>query len=269
MQMNEISDKEFKRIQTLIFEWAGITMADSKKGLVVGRLAKRLRFYELDSYEAYLHILANPAESQERQTFIDLLTTNETYFFRESKHFDLLEKEIVPAITARPLRVWSAACSTGAEPYTLAMVLANKIGFSNWEIMATDISNRVLGTAKAGLYPLESAEKIPAIYRNKFCLKGVRSQEGSFIIDERLRRGIDFRYLNLNGKWPELGKFHIIFLRNVMIYFNQDTKRQLVQRMAQLLLPGGYFIVGHSESLTGINVPGLSMVSPSVYRMVS
>lgn len=259
-----LSDKEFKGFRQLIFDEAGIHMSDAKKPLVSGRLAKRLAQHGLDTYGAYYQIVSRDAK--ERQVAVDLLTTNETFFFREPKHFEFLANTIVPALSGQGnLRIWSGACSTGEEPYTLAMTLAQAMGNLRFDILASDISTRVLATAKTGLYPVEDAQDIPKPYRTQFCLKGIGSQDGWFLVDHPLRNRIQFEQINLNTTLPEVGLFDVIFLRNVMIYFNPETKREVVSRLMSKLRPGGYFIISHSESLHGVTEQ-LQMVKPSIYR---
>jgi chemotaxis protein methyltransferase CheR len=263
---NVISDAEFAQFQKLLHRLAGIHMAPEKKALVCGRLNKRLKHYGLASYGEYLRLLGSGQEPQEIQMAVDLLTTNETYFFREPKHFALLRDRILPARRpGAPFRIWSAACSSGEEPYSLAMLLADRLGDAPWEIVASDISTRVLARARSGHYAIERADNIPPPYLKAFCLKGIGAQDGSFLIDRSLRARIDFRQVNLNERLPQLGSFDVIFLRNVMIYFDVATKRQVVQRLLGALRPGGYLLVGHSESLNGIN-DHVQPVAPSVYR---
>jgi len=263
-----ITDTEFAHFQRLIHDIAGISLADSKKVLLVGRLGKRLRALQLKSFSQYLDLVASVGHAQERQTMVDLLTTNETYFFREQAHFDYLRNTIVPQHPPRQsLEIWSAAASSGEEIYTLAMVLADCLGVQGaWSILGSDISTQVLATAERGHYWLERTRGLPAEYRRKYCLKGVRSQEGSFLIAPELRRHTRFRQINLNTSLPDIGRFHVVFLRNVMIYFDNDTKREVVARIVQKLYPGGYLIVGHSESLNGIN-DSVKLVCPTIYRL--
>ncbi|MBW5415819.1 SAM-dependent methyltransferase [Pseudomonas sp. MAG002Y] len=259
-----LSDNEFKKFRGMIYEAAGISMSDAKKPLVSGRLAKRIRQRGLTSYSAYFDTLMN--DRHEFQTAVDLLTTNETYFFREPKHFEFLRTVILPACRDRsPLRIWSGACSTGEEPYTLALVLADVLGMRPWEIFASDISTRVLEKARQGQYPLEDAEGIPKPLLHKHCFKGIGQNAGTFIVDPALAARITFQQINLNTRLPDVGEFDVIFLRNVMIYFDNDTKRQVVQRLLHHLRPGGYFLVSHSESLNGIT-EALKMVKPSIYQ---
>lgn len=270
MQQHTISGSEFASFQRFIFDIAGITMSDAKKALVSGRLAKRLQHYGLPTYDAYFRLLSDGAHPEEVQQAVDLLTTNETYFFREARHFDLLRQAAQnarPALRAgAPFRVWSAACSSGEEPYSMAMVLADVLGDAPWEITASDISTRVLQRARTGHYPMERASHVPADYLRRYCLKGIREQQGTLLVERALRQRVRFRQVNLNTDLPgDLGNYDAIFLRNVMIYFNGDTKRQVVARVVARLKPGGHFIIGHSESLQDIN-DTLHPVMPSVYR---
>jgi chemotaxis protein methyltransferase CheR len=259
-----LDDSEFAHFQQMIFSIAGISMTSAKKALVAGRLSKRLKHHGLASYGEYFQLLSRNRE--EVQMAVDLLTTNETYFFREPKHFDFLHERILPTHpSGRPFRVWSAACSSGEEPYTLAMVLAEHLGEAPWEILGSDISTRVLDTARTGLYPMERVRGLAPARLRTHCLKGIGSQEGCFMIDPALRRRVRFAQVNLNEPLPDVGEFDVIFLRNVMIYFQTETKRQVVTRLLTKLRPGGHFIVGHSESLNGL-AQSLETVVPSIYR---
>jgi chemotaxis protein methyltransferase CheR len=259
-----LKDSEFASFQQMIFRIAGISMSPAKKALVAGRLAKRLKHHGLDSFEEYFRLVSQ--QRDELQVAVDLLTTNETYFFREPKHFDFLCDRILPRRSpGRTFRVWSAACSSGEEPYTLAMLLADRLGDAPWEVFGSDISTQVLDKARKGLYPMERARGIPPALLRTYCLKGVGSQEGQLLIDPALRRRVQFSQVNLNETLPEVGEFDVIFLRNVMIYFQSETKRQVVTRLLAKLRPGGEFIIGHSESLNGL-VEGLEILAPSIYR---
>ncbi|WP_184414979.1 CheR family methyltransferase [Rhodocyclus tenuis] len=262
-----ITDQEFTLFQRLIYKIAGISMADSKKSLVVGRLQRRLREYGHQSFTQYYRMLASGENPLELQTMVDLLTTNETYFFREPKHFDFLCARVLPEYrSASPFRVWSAASSTGEEAYTLAMLLAEHRASQPWEVFASDISTKVLASAQKGHYPLDRNEGIPPALLRKYCLKGVRAQAGSFLIAPELRRRVSFRQINLTQPIdPEIGMFNVIFLRNVMIYFDVETKRQVVGNLLPRLVSGGYFIIGHSETLNNVNSQ-LVTVQPTVYR---
>ena len=264
--MIELGDQEFARFQAFIYEAAGISLSDSKKVLVSGRLEKRLRHHRLGSYGDYLQLLSQPAQAAERQIAIDQLTTNETYFFREPRHFELLRDWALAARTAgRGLRVWSAACSTGEEAYSIAMVLADCLGDTRpWEVVASDISSRVLQRARFGHYPVERTTNVPPDYLQRFCLRGTGEQAGTLLVQRPLRRRVQFTQINLDKTLPPQGAFDVIFLRNVMIYFSTDTKRRVVSRLVGQLKPGGHLMVGHSETLNDISNQ-VRPVMPSVY----
>lgn len=270
MNVNTITDSEFIQFQRFIYDAAGITLPPAKKALVNGRLAKRLHHYQLRTYGEYFQLLINGKEPQEAQIAVDLLTTNETYFFREQKHFDLLHELATThgkATASRPqaFRVWSAASSTGEEAYSIAMLLADRLGDGPWDVLGTDISSRVLQQARNGHYSNERTTHIPPSFLKRYCLKGFADQEGTILVDRSLRQRVQFAQVNLNMALPTLGKFDVIFLRNVMIYFNGETKRQVVARVLTLLKPGGYFFIGHSESLNDIST-AVKVVAPSIYR---
>lgn len=264
----EINDTEFKRLSRLLYDIAGITLTDAKKMLLTGRLSKRLSALGMGTYTQYFKYVTDSAHTDELQFMVDLLTTNETYFFRESQHFDFLKQIVPPAIRqGQTFRVWSAAASIGAEAYTIAMILADKLGEGGaWEILGTDISNSVLEQARRGHYRMTEADKIPAAYLKKYCLKGRGEQEGTFLIDRKIRQHVSFEQLNLNvEKMKKVGDFDVIFLRNVLIYFDIQTKQRVVANLIPCMKNGGYFIVGHSETLNGIT-DDLAQVKPTVYR---
>lgn len=266
MSIATINDKEFSQFQNLIYKAAGISLSLAKKPLVSGRLAKRLRERQLTSYGDYFKLLTSGHDPAEFQMAVDLLTTNETYFFRESKHFDFMRHQVLPNHKkGKPFRVWSAASSSGQEAYTVAMVLADCLGDQPWEVVASDISTQVLERARTGNYPMEQARHIPKDYLNRYCLKGTGSKEGTFLVERSLRSRVSFRQVNLNATLPKLGEFDLVFLRNVMIYFDEDTKRQVVRRIMGQLKSEGHLLIGHSESLNGI-VDELKQLMPSVYR---
>lgn len=259
-----ISDGEFRLFQRLMFDEAGITLASSKKALVYGRLSKRLRVCGCATFAAYHERLGQDAD--ERQTAIDLLTTNETYFFREPRHFEFLRDTLLPAHgRGRPFRVWSAACSSGEEVYSLAMTLADGLGGEAWSVLGSDLNTEVLAKARSGHYAMARIEGIPQACLKRYCLRGKGRQAGTFLVGRELRARTEFRQINLNAGLPPLEPFDAVFLRNVMIYFSQETKAQVVRRVVGLLRPGGYFFIGHSESLNGI-ADGLEPVQPSIYR---
>lgn len=270
MNTANITDHEFTQFQRFIYDAAGINLSPAKKALVSGRLAKRLQQHRLGSYGDYFRLLTSGVAPAETQIAVDLLTTNETYFFREPKHFDVL-RELASAARraeqsyARSFRVWSAASSTGEEAYSIAMVLADCLEGSPWEVIGSDISTRVLQKARAGHYPDERTKHIPPAYLRRFCLKGIDEQQGTVLVERGLRSRVQFMQANLNTSLPRLGTFDVIFLRNVMIYFDGDTKRQVVARVLSLLKPGGHFFIGHSESLNDIS-DAVQALAPSIYR---
>ena len=263
-----MSAQDFDWIARFLYQRTGITLAN-KQALVMGRLDKRLRALELGSYADYFALLGRPGYETETTTALDLLTTNETYFFREPKHFEFLQKVILPGLMkTKPCRFWSAASSSGEEAYTIAMTVAHYLKHDYWEVLGTDISSRVLESAKKALYPMAAAEKIPAPLLRQYCLKGRDEYADYFLIDPALRARVTFELANLNEALPDLGLFEVIFLRNVMIYFDQETKKKLVQRLCDKLRPNGYLIVSHSETLNGLNAP-LQMISPSIYQRMT
>ncbi len=261
-----LTDQEFLWIKDYLYKNSGIALNDSKKALVSGRLEKRLRHYQLTSYYDYFQLISKPEAVSERLMAIDLLTTNETYFFREPQHFDFLIQQILPKISSsQTFRIWSAASSSGEEAYTLAMVIAEYSKNYQWEIIGTDISTAMLEKARRGLYPIAAAEKIPRLLLKKYCLKGKEEYQDFLLIDPIIRNRVTFSYANLIQTLPELGVFDIIFLRNVMIYFDLPTKQLLLKRIYHCLKPGGYLFISHSESLQGLNSE-FQPVIPSVYR---
>ena len=261
-----ISDQEFAHFQRFIFQAAGITLADSKKMLVSSRLGSRVQHHELGSFAQYFKLLNSGTSPAEVQIAIDLLTTNETYFFREPRHFEFLEKQLA-AMPARqqPLRIWSAAGSTGEEAYSIAMLLEDRFQGRPWEIVASDISTRVLDRARAGHYPMERARNVPRAYLQRFCLKGTGKQQDTLLVDRSLRSKVNFLQINLNDRLPAIGTFDFVFLRNVLIYFNTQTKREVVARALSVLQPGGWLFIGHSENLNGIS-EAVKPAAPSIYR---
>ena len=266
MEVAAITDQEFSQFRKFLFEAAGISLSSAKKALVSGRLAKRLKHHRLPSYGEYYRLLSSGQHEDELQTAIDLLTTNETYFFREPKHFDFMRARLSEmGRTSGPVRVWSAASSSGEEGYTIAMVLAQILVTKPWEVIGTDISSRIVARARTGHYPMERASHIPKDLLNRYCLKGSGKQAGTFLVVRELRERVRFLEANLNAPLPDLGMFDFVFLRNVMIYFEMDTKREVVRRMLPTIKPGGYLFVGHSETLNDVT-DAVKLVKPAMYR---
>lgn len=257
-----ITDAEFHRLRDWLEAATGIHLGPAKRTLVTSRLAGRLRERGAGTFTAYLRLVE--ADACERQAAIDLLTTNETYFFREPQHFDFLQR-LLPTLDASPVRVWSAACSSGEEAYSIAMLLDSHLRGRPWEILGTDISTRMVERAASGHYRMERATGIPRDLLARYCLKGTGAQAGTLLVARALRERVRFLHANLCGALPEVGQFDVIFLRNVMIYFDGDTKRLVVERLLRHLRPGGYLLVGHSETLNDVT-RAVQPVAPSIYR---
>ncbi len=265
----ELTRDEFRRIAALLYRHSGITLNDSKEVLVRSRLSKPLRMRGAGTFTSYLDHVENDASGKELRELVDLLTTNKTSFFREPAHFRYLEDVVLPELPEadRSLRIWSAGCSTGEEPYTLAMVLHKALShqaFQEARILGTDISERVLERARKAEYPVASINDIPLELRQS-CVTAVPGKGADvYSVKEGLRRSVQFARLNLMDQWPMKRPFHVIFCRNVMIYFDRETQQRLVQRFWESLIPGGYLFVGHSEGLTSLEHQ-FRYVRPAVY----
>jgi chemotaxis protein methyltransferase CheR len=266
--VSEISAKAFAGLQELIFKAAGITMSDAKKSLMTGRLAKRLRALNLESYDEYLQYLTKGegAHNNEFQRFVDLLTTNETYFYREPQHFDFLKQEILSRHEPNKLlRLWSAASSSGEEAYTLAMILSEALGVDgNWEIQGTDISTEMIKAARQGIYNEHRVRLVPKDIRRKYLLKGTKKYNGYVAVAPEIKRHVRFDHYNLVESPLRSEMFDVIFCRNVLIYFDQPTKKKVLERLCKQLKANCHLMTGHSESLHGM-LPQLRSVKPSVY----
>ncbi|MEQ1794590.1 MAG: protein-glutamate O-methyltransferase [Nitrospira sp.] len=265
-----ISKQEYDRIRTLLYEESGISLGENKQSLVVSRLSKRLRDLEIDSFAAYYDHVTQDNSGGEFTRMLDLLSTNKTDFFREPKHFDYLREQILPTLEReKRIRIWSSACSTGEEPYTIAITLHEAITSpAQWdmEILASDISTRVLAHAAAGLYGEERITTVsPDIARRHF-LKGRGKSAGLVKVKPHLSKLIKFRRLNLmSDTFPIKSPLDLIFCRNVMIYFDRPTQERLIAKFHRYLKPGGHLFIGHSESLQWIK-HDFSTVAPTIYR---
>lgn len=266
MNTLQLSDAEFDSFKNFIFSEAGISITPSKKSLVLGRLGKRVSANKLVSFAEYYNFISGnqPESYSERQAAIDLLTTNETFFFREIRHFDYLRNETLQQDISK-IRVWSAASSTGEEAYSIAMCLAAHSQVT-WEVVGTDISSRVVEYASKGRYRVTDAAKIPENYLKTFCLKGIGSQNGFMKISSQLRKRVSFVHANLQKNQSSLGMFDLIMLRNVMIYFDKPTKEKVLSNVIKQLKPGGILMIGHAESLQGFVPDELTMVQTSIYQ---
>jgi chemotaxis protein methyltransferase CheR len=263
--VHSITAKEFTLFSQFIYDYAGIDLSPAKQTMVGSRLSKRLNYYQLDNYHQYYDLVMSNNVPGELQMLVNILTTNETYFFREPKHFDYLTKNVLKGWRGEEFRIWSAASSSGEEAYSLAMILAESLSHRPWEIIASDLSTQVLAKAQQGIYLMDRIELLDQHLLDKYCLKGVRSQEGTFRIDEKLRKRTRFGQINLMKPIPaSIGMFNVIFLRNVLIYFDTETKKAVVERVAKKLKPGGLFFISHSETLNRVT-DVLEMVQPSIY----
>ena len=269
--MQPLSRSEFAAFQDLIQREAGIFLSEVKEALLVGRLSRRLRELGLRNFGAY-HRLVQEDET-ERVRMLDAICTNETHFFREPRQFEFLERQVFPAWRAeaergertRTVRAWSAACSTGEEPFSVAMLLLDHLPGWNVEILATDLSTRVLEKARAALFPLERSAEIPPEYLKRFMLRGVGPQDGRMKAGPELRAVVRFQRLNLNDEsYAAPQALDLVLCRNVLIYFRPETKARVVERLLRHLSPRGHLFLGHAESASGLGVRVRS-VGPNVY----
>ena len=263
------SDSEFKKICAIMYEAAGLSYNDSKKSLIHSRLSPRIQKLALAGFADYIDILEDESQATEFQMAVDLLTTNETYFFREPKHYELLEKELTARKSKEPLSIWSAASSFGDEAYSTAMLLSDlqtsgRIG-ADWSILATDISHRVLLSAKEAVYPNDRLRDVSPERLKRYCLRGDGPAEGQSMMMDKLRQRVQFGQLNLCKSFSGLGPFDTVFLRNVLIYFDLPTKRDVVNRVLETLKPGGLFFLGTAEGRVACDTPMLT-VQPGVFR---
>lgn len=272
MAVISFSDKEFKQIADLMYEAAGLAYNDSKKSLIHSRLSPRIQKLGVDGFADYIAILEDEAEAAEFQMAVDLLTTNETYFFREPKHYDLLEQELAGYRNQDSISVWSAASSFGDEAYSTAMLMSDlqvmgKIG-PEWSILATDISHRVLLSAKEAVYPEDRLRAVSPERLRRYCLRGEGPSQGQVLLQDKIRSRVQFGQLNLCKPFDGLGPFDIIFLRNVLIYFDPPTKSAVVDRVLATLKPGGLFFLGTAEGRVPCNTP-ITTVIPGAFRKLA
>jgi len=269
----QISDAQYRKLSSLIYRLCGIQLGEGKRELLKARLAKRLRATGCPDVRSYIQRLENDPDGNELVAFLDVITTNKTDFFREPQHFEFLTSQVLPKLDKlcgrdRSFRIWSAACSTGEEPYTIAMVLKDNqqlLGGRTPSILASDLSTRVLDQARRGVYAMERVRGIPRSVLTTHFQKGRNRWDGFVRVRPELRAMVEFRRINLMEPFRFQQPFHVIFCRNVMIYFDRATQEQLVDKFYHCLVPGGYLLVGHSESLTGIK-HRLRFVRPAIYR---
>lgn len=271
-QAPALSQAEFECFREFIHRRAGINLSAAKVSLVRARLVKRLQALALPSFTAYWAYLMQPGHEREQQIAINQLSTNETYFFREPAHFAWLERYVRRAMPGRraPLRVWSAACSTGEEPYSIAMTLADALGLeAPWTVLASDVNTRVTLQGQRAVYPQVRARGVPAHLSCQYLLRGKEEYQGQVRMAEALIRRVDFRNINLLEEIsPSLGEFDLVFLRNVLIYFDAETKRRVIARLCRAIRPGGYLLVGHTDAFDRRGLP-LRSEGPSIFRVAA
>jgi len=265
----DLTEAQFNAISSLVKSLAGINLTEAKKELVRARLTKRLRKLGLATFDDYVEYLQNDTTGAELVAMLDVLSTNTTYFFREAKHFEWLRQEVLPRLAARRrVRIWSAGCSSGEEPYSIAIVLLEAIpDLADWDaaILATDLSTEVLARARQGIYPASRLREVPPMLLGRHFTLLATKPERTYRVNDPVRRLVHFARLNLMGQWPMKGPFDVIFCRNVMIYFDRPARQDLIARFYSILAPGGTLFIGHSESLTGID-HSFRYVLPTVYR---
>jgi chemotaxis protein methyltransferase CheR len=271
-QPDDLDLATFNRLASFIYDYAGIKMPANKVTMLEGRLRRRLRDTGIDTFREYCEFLFSPAGEDERVHFIDAVTTNKTDFFREPQHFEILTKRVLPEFAReghRDIRVWSSACSTGAEPYTLAMVLEEAVvgrQIDSYSILATDLSTEVLDQALRGIYDADFLAPVPKDLASKYVMRPIASNRPERRISPRLRQRIAFARMNLMDESYLVGQaMHVIFCRNVLIYFDKQTQTKVLHRLCDRLAPGGYLFIGHSESIAGMNLP-VRQIANTVFR---
>ncbi|MDH4390006.1 MAG: protein-glutamate O-methyltransferase CheR [Aquabacterium sp.] len=269
--MKPLCDETYRGIAALMYQSVGLSFNDSKKPLVASRLSSRIERLGLPGYEDYLALIASPNDDGEFQRAVDLLTTNETYFFREPAHFDLIEQTLMSS-RPRSVAVWSAASSFGDEAYSVAMLLADLAHRSHigpdWQVLGTDISDRVLRSAVEGIYPVDRLRQVSPDRLKRHCLRGEGDAEGLVQVQPALRQHVRFGQLNLCEPISGLGPFDIVLLRNVLIYFDQKTKGEVVDRVLTQLRPGGLFFIGTAEGRVPCTTP-LRSLGPGAFCKVA
>jgi chemotaxis protein methyltransferase CheR len=267
----KLQPREFNLIRRMVYEKFGIDL-EGKEVLVAARLGKKMREQGHSSFKQYYEHVQKDTTGDALTTMVDALTTNHTSFFREMQHFDYLRKVILPELQpAGQIRIWSAACSTGEEPYSIAFTLMEELSQSvaaRAHILATDISTCVLATAQRGLYPASRFQQVPVDRMRRHLLKGSGVSTGDYMVKKEVRALVKFQRLNLMEDFSSVGLFSVIFCRNVMIYFDRETQQSLVNRLAAQLEPGGYLLIGHAESLNGVEHP-LKYLCPATYRSMA
>jgi chemotaxis protein methyltransferase CheR len=272
---DRISKRNFEKLAQFIYDYSGIKMPATKLTMLEGRLRRRLRATKHASFDDYCDFLfQEDGLEQETVYLIDAVTTNKTDFFREARHFEYMQQVALPALAAsgvRTIRTWSSACSTGAEPYTMAMVLEEFTADRrdlNYSILATDLSTDVLNTARRGIYAEDMIHPVPRDLQRKYVMVAKKADRREVRISAALRSRVGFARMNLMDESYPVGEgMHMIFCRNVLIYFDKPTQSGVLKRLCARLLPGGYMFIGHSESISGIDLP-LKQVSNTVFQRI-
>ena len=266
----KLSSQQFDKISRLVYQVSGIDLHEGKEELVKARLIKRLRHLKLFGFDRYLRYLTNDKSGAEVRAMVDVLTTNKTNFFRESEHLDYLRNEIITGLGKEQIRIWSAGCSSGEEPYSIAITLCEAIpdiGKIDIKILATDISDRMMEQARQGLYDEETLKGMSLQLKHRYFEHAEAGISHRYRVVPQLQSMVRFAKLNLMEEWPMRGLFDVIFCRNVMIYFDKPTQEKLVKRFWSQLRAGGYLMVGHSESLTFM-AHDYRYIKPAVYQKV-
>jgi chemotaxis protein methyltransferase CheR len=259
-----LSQASFTAVVELFHSISGIRLSEAKRPLVEGRLNKLAQDRGLRQLDDYVAMLMAERDPEEIVRVVDKLTTNETYFFREPQHFEYLAQLLAEHDGRETFRVWSAASSSGEEAYSIAMLLAEKLGPTGWEVIGTDLSTAMVDNALRAVYPLDRARRTPKEYLKRHCLRGQGEYEGTLLVSRALRDHVHFEVANLTEPLPAIGPFNVIFLRNVLIYFDPPGKEAIVNRVVQLLKPNGLLFTGHAESLSHLD-HGLRAVRTAVY----
>lgn len=269
----EFNDKDFNRVKRIVYDYAGIDLNESKKNLVYNRLAKRIRFLDMNSFKTYLDYVEKVGQ-EEFVHLINAITTNLTFFFRENHHFEYLADKVIPELieknhSSRKIRVWSAGCSTGEEPYSIAIVLKEKVP-PGWDakVIATDLDSNVVQTAMNGIYAMDRLKGVSQERKKRWFLKGKGEMEGKVRVKKELQESIEFGQLNLMEEWSLKDSIDVIFCRNVVIYFDKPTQSRLFDRYAERLPLGGHLFIGHSESLYNV-CDRFELLGKTIYRRIT
>lgn len=268
----DFTEKDFLRVKKVVYDFAGIDLNDSKKNLVYNRLAKRIRFLDMNSFSGYLDYVEEQGEA-EFVHLINAITTNLTFFFRENHHFEYLANQVIPMLleknkASKKIRIWSAGCSTGEEPYSIAIVLKEVVP-KGWDarVLATDLDTNVVQTGQTGVYKIDRLKGVSDERKKRWFLKGSGAREGYVRVKPELQQIIDFGQINLMNEWPIRDAIDVIFCRNVVIYFDKETQARLFDRYANLLPDNGHLFIGHSESLYKV-CDRFELLGQTIYRKI-